>query len=96
MEQIRADNVLNTSPVIMTDSTASYSVEIKFNNKFGLFFGFFVLKVTDNNTGNSAAGTVFMPIGSQSITVNEVTTKMVPLIEEIIIINKLLGGQKQS
>lgn len=92
MEQIRADNVLNTSPVIMTDSTASYSVEIKFSTKFG----FFVLKVTDNNTGGSATGTVSMPIGSQSITVNEVTTKMVPLIEEIIIINKLLGGQKQS
>lgn len=92
MEQIRADNVLNTAPVMMTDSTASYAVEIKFNATFG----FFVLKVTDNNTGNSATGTVSMPIGSQSIMVHEVTTKMVPLIEEIIIINKLLGGQKQS
>lgn len=89
MEQIDVATVFTTNTTLSEDDRIELRVTIFFNAVSGLF----EVRTTDVTTKNDAMRTVRASIGVRSISVQQAINKLPEVIEEIIVINKLLGAR---
>jgi hypothetical protein len=89
MEQIDAATVFTTDTTLSENDSLEISVTIFFNAVSGLF----EVRATDVTTKNDAMRAVRASIGVRSISAQRAIDKLPEIIEEIIVINKLLGAK---
>jgi hypothetical protein len=89
MEQIDAATVFTTDTTLSEDDSLEINVTIFFNAVSGLF----EVRATDVTTKNDAMRAVRASIGVRSISAQRAIDKLPEIIEEIIVINKLLGAK---
>ncbi len=89
MEQIDAATVFTTDTTLSENDSLELNVTIFFNAVYGLF----EVRATDVTTKNDAMRAVRASIGVRSISAQRAIDKLPEIIEEIIVINKLLGAK---